>query len=504
MRGRKIRVFSGAISAETNVFSPITTDMASFESHLFVRAGTLDFDGEAAWPLPLEGFRQSCRRNGWQMVQGLCVGAEPAGPVPQDVYERLRDGLLADLAAALPVNIVALCLHGAMIASDCDDCEGDILRRVRAMVGPDVLVGAVLDPHAHLSDAMIDNATALVFFKEYPHTDVRESAVELIELLGACLAGKARPQASVFDCRMIAFYFTDSEPMLGFVKAMRRWEARPGILSVSLVHGFPWGDTPAMGTKMLVYSDAQPELGARCARELGSALFELRGRTMPELSSIAAVVSELTAARTGTGPVVLADVADNPGGGAPGDATFLMRALIERGVEGVACGPFWDPLAVRNAFALGEGARGFMRIGGKGSPFSGVPLDLDVTVERLVPAAHQVIDGWAWPMGDTALLRAGGTAFVVTTERLQCINTDIFTVVGLAPERQDVIVVKSAQHFVAAYAPFAVAIRYVDSPGALFLGADPDRYRHLTRPKWPFDEQPFGAAPAGDVLRSTI
>jgi microcystin degradation protein MlrC len=484
-----IRVFAGAISTETNVFSPVPTDMASFRSHLFQTAGTLDFDGESAWPIPLEGFRQSCRRHGWRMVQGLCAAASPGGPVPQAVYEDLRDRLLADLAAALPVDMVALALHGAMIAAGCDDCEGDILARVRALVGPDVPVGAVLDPHAHLTAAMTDNATLLVFFKEYPHTDVFESAEAMIERLGACLDGGPRPTPSVFDCRMLSFYFTDREPMKGLVEAMRTLERQDGVLSVSLVHGFPWGDTPDMGAKVIVYTAGRPALGGRIAQDLGRALFEMRGRTLPDLASAAEAAAIVAAADAG--PVVLADVADNPGGGAPGDATFLVRALMGEGGPRVAVGPFWDPLAVRQAFALGEGARTAMRIGGKGSPLSGAPLDVDVTVVRLSPDARQVVEGWSWPMGDTALLRFGNIDLVATSERLQCINTDIFTAVGIDARAYDALVVKSAQHFLAAYSAFAAQVVYVDTPATLFLGADPGRYRKLTRPKWPFDPSPF-------------
>lgn len=487
--GGDIRVFAGAISTETNVFSPVPTDMAAFRSHLFEAAGTLDPDGEAAWPLPLEAFRQSCRQHGWTLVQGLCAAASPGGVTPQPVYEALRDELLADLAAAMPVDMVALALHGAMISAGCDDCEGDILARVRALVGPDTPVGAVLDPHAHLTAAMTDNATVMVFFKEYPHTDVFESAKAMIELLGACVAGAARPTASVFDCRMLSFYFTDREPMSGLVEAMRAMERQDGVLSVSLVHGFPWGDTPDTGAKAIVYTDQRPALGAHLAQDIGRALFAMRGRTLPPLTSLEEAVAVVAAAEGG--PVVLADIADNPGGGAPGDATFLVRALMDAGVGRIVVGPFWDPLAVRQAFALGEGACASLRIGGKGSPLSGAPLDVEAVVVRLAPDAHQTVEGWAWPMGDTARLRFGNIDLVATSERLQAINTDIFTAVGIDPAVCDAVVVKSAQHFVAAYSAFAHRVLYVDTPATLPMGVVASRYRKLARPMWPIDACPF-------------
>ena len=149
-----------------------------------------------------------------------------------------------------------------------------------------------------------------------------------------------------------------------------------------------------------------------------------------------------------------------------------------------------DPREIeRNNF---QGARATMRIGGKGSSLSGAPLDVDASVVRLAPDARQVVEGWAWPMGDTALLRFGNIDLVATSERLQAINTDIFSAVGIDARAYDAVVVKSAQHFVAAYSVFASKILYVDTPATLFLGADAGRYRNLVRPKWPFDACPFG------------
>lgn len=481
-----VKVFCGAISHETNSFSPIPTGLASFERQLLFAPGELVSADKDAWPEPMQGLREKAAELGWDIHQSLCASAMPSGLCKRTDYEGLRDQLIEDLCATMPVDAVALCLHGAMMAQGYPDCEGDILAAVRDVVGPDIPVGAVLDPHAHLTDAMIDNATIMNFFKEYPHTDVVDSARDLIALLSRCLEGGVKPLVAVHDVRMISMFFTESEPMRSFVNRMRDAEQQPGILSVSLVHGFPWGDTSDMGTKMLVYTADRPALGERVAQQFGEELFSLRNQTMWELPAARTTVD--TIPNDGDGPLVLADSADNPGGGAPGDCTSIIHTLLAHGVEDIAVGPFWDPMAVQTAFAFGQGAKVAMRVGGKASQFSGVPLDREFEIVALRRDAEQVVNDWAWPMGDTALLRSETLDIVVTTERLQAVNTDIFTCVGLDPAAKNVIVVKSAQHFVPGFRAIARDIQFVASDGALLSIGDPDRYQHLTRPKWPFDQ----------------
>src|SRR5512140_377857 len=176
-----MRVFSGSLATETNTFAPMPTGLESFRDRGYFPAGRHPkeltfFSG------PLCALREVAPAKGWTLIEGMVAGAQPSGTVTREAYEQLRDELLADLRGALPVDMVLLGLHGAMVAQGYDDCEGDILERVRAMVGPKVVVGAELDPHMHRTPAMVDNADLLVSMKEYPHTDVMERACELVTL----------------------------------------------------------------------------------------------------------------------------------------------------------------------------------------------------------------------------------------------------------------------------------------------------------------------------------
>ncbi len=176
----RLKNFGGTIATESNTFSLIPTGLRSFRDFADFLAVTHP-EAMSLFAGPLWAARQRARERRWQLSEGLVAAAQPAGITTRSTYEALRDQLLDDLERSLPVDVVALGLHGAMVADGYDDCEGDLLARVRALVGPDVVVGAELDPHCHLSDRMVANADLLVAFKEYPHTDIPEREYELLD-----------------------------------------------------------------------------------------------------------------------------------------------------------------------------------------------------------------------------------------------------------------------------------------------------------------------------------
>jgi microcystin degradation protein MlrC len=228
--------------------------------------------------------------------------AQPGGVTTRHAWQTLRDELLADLRAALPVQMVLLGLHGAMVADGCDDCEGELLREVRAIVGPGVVVGAELDPHHHLSPAMCEHADLLVSFKQYPHTDVLERAFELVDLCAATAAGRIRPTLGVADCDMISIVHTTREPARSFVDRMQALEGRDGVLSISVTHGFPWGDVADMGTRVFVYTDGNAGQAQALARRLADELYGLRDALQPPQPDIDEALDQALAALDATDP----------------------------------------------------------------------------------------------------------------------------------------------------------------------------------------------------------
>ena len=274
----------------------------------------------------------------------------------QSVYEELRDMLLDDLRAALPVDGVLLHLHGAMISERCDDCEGDILERVRQIVGPKVVVGVEYDLHCHLTEQMRANADITIIYKEYPHTDIAERGEELYDLVMRAVRHEIRPVTALHDCRMVYMWRTPVEPMRGFVDRMQALEGKDGILSVSFGHGFPWADMAEVGAKFIVVADGDMPKAQALAAKLAREIWELRDKCGTPHDTIDGAIDFALAAPAG--PIVLAEVADNAGGGAPSDSTLVLRRLVERGVQ-----------FGRHRLLLGSDRRKLLRRAGRGCAF---------------------------------------------------------------------------------------------------------------------------------------
>ncbi len=478
-----MRVFTGSLATETNTFSPLPTGLAAFTGHEHFKAGTHP-DRMTFYGGPLWVARDRAVRHGWTLIEGLVASAEAAGTTTRAAYEALRDELLADLVAAMPLDMVVLGLHGAMVADGYDDCEGDILARVRRVVGPATKVGATLDPHAHLTPDMVAAADVLVLFKQYPHSDVLVRAEEMVDLVHAARQGQIHPTPALVDCQMVVPIHTTREPGRGLVARMQAMEREGGALTVSIAQGFATGDMPEMGTKVLVYTDADPSSAQRLARNLADTVIGLREDLLVRYVSVEAALDQAAAAPAG--PVVLADRADNPGSGAAGDSTFILRVVLERGMTDVAIGPIWDPGAVAIALDAGPGARLALRVGGKVGPLSGDPVDIDCTITAL--RRDMVTTGNAGTtvsLGDVALVSVDTLDLVLVTRRTQAFNTDLFTTLGCDLGRKKLVVVKSAQHFYNSYAAIAAEVIYVGAPGSASADWAALPYRKIRQPKWP-------------------
>ena len=497
------RMFLGMLATETNTFSPVPTGPNVWKESLLVhRSDPRDQD-----PPAVRGARtllgKLASERGWEVAEGLFAFAQPAGPTPRAFYEELRDELLSDLKAAMPVDGVLLMLHGAMVAEGYDDCEGDILTRARELVGPEVPVGAELDLHCHVTARMVEQATALVGYKEYPHVDVMDRMLDLFTILADAAEGKVKPVISTFDCRMIGLFPTTSEPLRSFVDEFTALEEQEGILNVWLGHGFPYGDVPDLGATMVVVTDDDAVRGARIAEEMGRKFFSLRDAVRAPVQTMVECLTQ--AASAPEGPITIADTPDNAGGGAPSDSTFFLAEMMKRGIENAAIGPLWDPVAVEICQDAGVGARLQLRIGGKLGPTSGDPLDLEVTVVGLCDNLEASIGGVPISLGAAAGIKVhlGGEAshspergidVTLNTRRGQGYSPSIFSEVGIDPERKHILVVKSTQHFHAAFAPISKQVLYAGDLGALPGDMTLVPYRRAGVGRlWPLVEDPFAS-----------
>lgn len=484
-----MRVFIAALCHESSSFSPIPTSRRSFEEFEYFRpSGQEGFD----WALDLNGYGAFVRRAldaGDEPILSTYTFAQPSGPAVQEDYESLRDEILSDLERAGQIDAVLLFLHGAQMADGYDDCEGDVLARARAIVGRDTFIGAELDLHANITEDMLVHADALVACRHYPHIDFNERAEHLYDIAQATVSGRLKPKMHYRRIPMLGIFYT-TEPQLASVNAaaLEIQDKTQGVISVSLIHGFPWTDMPALGAGVLMITDGSDVNVEESLNRLAKDFFNARKETSSLRISVdnALDIAETDGSRDG--PVVLADPCDNAGGGAPSDSTFILQRILDRGLSGYALGMIWDQVAVQMAFDLGEGARFGMRLGGKCGPSSGAPVDAMVKIVRLKRDMAQIGIGYTHPIGDAALLEVDGNFIVICTTRGQVFSPSCFTDLGLDLSVMTGVVVKSTQHFYDQFAPIASQIVYCETHGAMTLDFQPDLYKRAPRPIWPLDE----------------
>ena len=492
------RVLSAELAHETNTFSILPTAFAQFEaqdlflSHDSALAARGDSNTELA------GFADAARAHGWELQHVLSAIAQPAGRVTREAFDRLA-GAIVDAARqrAGELDGILLGLHGAMVTEDHDDGEGELLRRLRAVVGPALPIAVTLDLHANVTAAMCAHAQIIVSYRTYPHVDMRRTGRQAGDILQRTMAGEIRPYTLRAWLPMLDEVNggrTDVGPMLERLAQARAWEQDHGdVFAVSINAGFARADIAEIGPTVLVTAQGDRAAHQRFADGLAD---DIWARRHERINRFLRVEEAAALARDwpGTGgPLVVADYADNPGGGAYGDATALLQALLDAGVDQACFGPVVDPETVQQLQEAPVGATVRVRLGGKtDARLGGGPLDLSATV-RLHSDGRYFADG---PMtggldktwGPTVVLRVAGIDILVVSLPAQILDQAQFTAFGIEPAACRVVALKSMQHFRAAFEPMAGKVVVCDS-GAL---CTPDYaalpYPHVPRPMFPLDQ----------------
>ncbi|WP_299849982.1 M81 family metallopeptidase [uncultured Roseovarius sp.] len=477
-----MRLFIATLSTETNTFCTMPTGMSGFEEY-FLRHGDASKSQPNLMTEALHVWRRNAEALGWSITESLAAIAEPAGPTIASCYKALRDEILGDLEKAGGADIVLLQLHGAMISQQVEDCEGDIVACVRNLC-PDAVIGISLDLHCHLTQKMMDACDLIICFKEYPHDDASDRAEELFDLAHRTAVGQIKPTMAMFDCNMINVYLTKTGAMRKFVDGMSTYEKKPGILSISLAHGFPWADVKDVGARMLAVTDDNANLAAQTAETLGKEFFDLRHDVTDQFVSMEMALDIAESATRG--PVVLADMGDNSGGGAPGDATFLLRATLDRGLTNVVTGIFWDPVVVRICEDAGEGATLNLRIGGKTGLASGIPVDISGTVMKIADGLGQHLGLGLEPLGKMVWIRCENSLDIVVNDlRTQVYHPEALEQLGIDLSEKSIVCVKSMFHFFTPFQKIAAQIVQVATPGGTSQDFATLRYSKRDNCFWP-------------------
>jgi microcystin degradation protein MlrC len=493
------RVLIAQFMHETNTFSKLPTTLDDYRRRWLV-------EGEEMVPRfkgtrnEVGGYIDAASTYGWEPVYAVAANATPSGKLTRETWETIRDKIVGAARKAGKLDAVCLSLHGAMVSETEDDAEGALLEALRGVIGPGVPMVATLDLHANATTRMADNVNALVSFRTYPHIDGYERAVQAAALVHEVLLGKKSPRCLLSQPAMLegADHGRTTQPgeMRDLLAKADAYETEPGINVVSIQVGFTWSDMPYTGPSIAVSHepDAKPRARTIC-RALIDEIWRRRGETLSaRTGGYRSIADGIAAARAGAGkpgPLVIADGTDNPGGGGYNDTTPVLQALIDAGIENAAIGTIYDPGTVRQAMAAGVGAEIDVALGGHTDLSMGPPVMARALVKLLSdglfrndgPMNARVESN----MGPTAVLRIGGIDVVTISNRSQTTDLQVFLSQGIDPGAKSVLVVKSVQHFRAAYAPIAREIVLVDSGGICSPDIARLKYTRLRRPIWPLD-----------------
>jgi microcystin degradation protein MlrC len=486
-----MRIFIATLGTETNTFASFPTGLDDFKACLWSE-GAIETFPSSPWTGPGQIWLRRGQAEGWEVIQSLHAFAMPAGNTIRADYEFMRDRILSDLAQAGPVDAVLLYLHGAMVADGYDDCEGDLVTRIRAQVGPGTRIGVELDLHGHVDETVVSAADIIVIYKTYPHIDHNERAEDVFNLIKRLLAGEIAPKMALFDCKAMGLFPTTMEgPMIDFSAAIIAAEGKDSILSLSLNHGFPWADVPLAGARMLAIADGDMAAAKAAAQKYGEWFYRIRKQATLPFTPFDEAIAE--ARIVGDKPLLIADTADQIGSGAPGDTTHVLKAFIDSGIRNAAVAPLWDPLAVNICFQRGVGGRLNLRIGGKLEPHSGPPLDAEAEILFLKRNAYQDhLPGERIDIGDVAVVRVEGIEVLLTTVRTNLYSLSLFSLHGIDFPSKQVVSIKNLYKHKDLFVTNTRKQLFVATPGT----SNPDwsalPFRRLPRPIWPLDADPLG------------
>lgn len=490
-------VLTAEFSHETNTFSILPTDYAAFAGRSIL------FGDEAVAErrhsnTDIAGFMDVAEARGWKVLHALSTSAPPGGRVTRDAFERLTAPILA-LAVEQLGNLdgILLGLHGAMVPDFCEDGEGEFLARLRAIVGPALPVAITLDPHANVTRQMCDLANIIVSYKTYPHVDIRETGRHAAGVLHRAMTGEIRPVTIRAHRPMLEEVNsgrTDIGPMIARLERARAYEAKPDVFAVSINAGFGHSDIAEVGPTVLVTGEGDLSAHQGFAESIADDIWQRRFEVQNDYLSVEAAAAICLAHDGKGGPIVVADYADNPGGGAYGDGTSLLKALLDQRVSKACLGPMIDPEAVSVLSRHQPGDTVTLALGGKTDPaIGGGPLTLTGTLKLLSEGNYvgdgPMIGGLKKRYGPTAVLAVNGIDILIVSLSAQLLDQQQFKAFGITLADKSVIALKSMQHFRAAFEPIAARIIVCDSGALCTPRLKVLPYRNVPRPVFPLDQQ---------------
>lgn len=480
------RIAHAGFHHETNTFAPMKTTWHNFsrpDSAMGLVQGQALIEKLTGVNIGTGGFIEEMRTLGHDLLPIAWAGAEPAAHVTEDAFERMSALILAGLQQQTPYDAVYLCLHGAMVTEHLEDAEGELIRRVRAVIGMEMPLVASLDLHANTTDAMLSLTDGLVAYRTYPHIDMAATGQRAARFLDSLLADSkpAKARRALPFLMPLSGQCTMMQPAQGVYEKLTELENKPEVALISFTPGFPAADIRDCGPVVVAYAEDQTS-----ADQAAEALYDYIVAHENEFQ--VPFQSPENAVRRAMGsnshkPTVLADVQDNSGAGATSDTTGLLSAMVALQAKDCVLGIVVDPEVAQAAHDAGEGADLQIALGGKVFTAGDPPFEGRFKVEKLgdgkITCTGPMFRGWKVQLGAMALLSIGGVRVVVSTHRMQAADQALFRHLGIEPSQEKILGLKSTVHFRADFAPIAEEILVVEAPGAFVDQPEKLAYQNL-------------------------
>ncbi len=478
---------------ETNTFSVRQTDLAAYQAYTF-RIGDDQLASFEGTNTGVAGCLECARKFGWQMNHAVTADAGPSGPVTTEAFDTIADLILDAARTKLPDGVL-LALHGAMVPEFCEDGEGELLQRLRDVIGPHIPIAITLDLHANVSKKMCQLADIIVSYKTYPHIDIREAACHAGDILQRTMLSEISPSTLRVHRPMIGEANggrTDIGPMIDRLERARAYELEADVFAVSINAGFEEADITEIGPTVLVTCQGDSASHQAFAESIADDIWARRAEVLNTFYSVkqaAAMAADFV--RT-DGPLIIADYADNPGGGAYGDATALLDALLKIGVSNAAFGPIADPAIAAHLHQHSVGDTVTVDLGGKTDPhFGGGPITVTGKILQLSDGVcigdGPMKGGQELHFGKTCVLHVDGIDILVVSEAIQMYDQQQFRSFGIDPSAKSVVGLKSMQHFRAAFEPIAGKVIVCDCGALCTTDVTKLPYQKVPRPIYPLD-----------------
>ena len=489
-----MRIVAARMNHETNTFSPVPTPLLAFgpDGPTF---GSAALDSARGTRTGLGAFVDACSQRGAEVEVAVNATANPSGPVDDDAYERFAAAIVD--AVRNGCDAILLDLHGAMVTRSCDDGEGELLRRVRA-VAPETPLAVALDLHGNITQQMIDHADIAVGFKTYPHIDMYETGAHAARLLFDYVERRTKPALAWAQPPLLAHTLrsaTGEGAMQRAVERAQRMEAE-GLLAVTVFAGFPLADIRDAGVSVVAVGHSRDE-AQNAADELARQIWSERAGFVYQSLPLADSVACAGGLRSKAGPVLLLDHGDNVMSGGTCDTTTVLDECLRQGMREIGVGPLCDAETVARAIAAGVGASIDVALGNKSPLPPGIeiraPLHMRARVRAITDGRFTITGpiytGETWAMGRTVVLETDAFTAVVSERPMEPLDLGVFESAGVDPRRFDFLILKSRMYCRPSFVPISSALVECDSGGVTSSNYALFQFRKVRRPIYPLDRQ---------------